>query len=128
MENIFQRPPTLMRLTMLTRDKMSLLRAASLRTAWETAHDLNDRKQRVWVEAGILPLNNSRLPWKEARRVSAFFRSQPLFPVLHSLRKGVDLESRFETEQPAKLSRRKRLTRMLRVPGLPAPHKAGPST
>jgi len=55
MENIFQRPPILMRLTMLTRDKMSLLRAASLRTAWETAHGLNDRKQRGWVEAGILP-------------------------------------------------------------------------
>src|SRR6185437_4920981 len=60
MENIFQRPPILMRLTMLTRDKMSLLRAASLRTAWETAHGLNDRKQRGWVEAGILPLNYSR--------------------------------------------------------------------
>jgi hypothetical protein len=29
MENIFQRPPILMRLTMLTRDTMSLLRAAS---------------------------------------------------------------------------------------------------
>src|SRR5580658_10981160 len=55
MENIFQRPPILMRLTMLTRDKMSLLRAASLRTAWETAHGLNDRKQRGWVEAGIPP-------------------------------------------------------------------------
>jgi len=41
MENIFQRPPILMRLTMLTRDKMSLLRAASLRTAWETACGLN---------------------------------------------------------------------------------------
>src|SRR5260370_42098463 len=54
MENIFQRPPILMRLTMLTRDKMSLLRAASLRTAWETAHGLNNRKQRGWVEAGIL--------------------------------------------------------------------------
>src|SRR5271168_765107 len=54
MENIFQRPPILMRLTMLTRDKMSLLRAASLRTAWETAYGLNDRKQRGWVEAGIL--------------------------------------------------------------------------
>src|SRR5271154_991931 len=63
MENIFQRPPILMRLTMLTRDKMSLLRAASLRTAWETAHGLNDRKQRGWVEAGILPLNYSRLPY-----------------------------------------------------------------
>src|ERR1700691_4507781 len=62
MENIFQRPPILMRLTMLTRDKMSLLRAASVRTAWETAHGLNDRKQRGWVEAGILPLNYSRLP------------------------------------------------------------------
>src|SRR6266849_2393373 len=60
MENISQRPPILMRLTMLTRDKMSLLRAASLRTAWETAHGLNDRKQRGWVEAGILPLNYSR--------------------------------------------------------------------
>ena len=34
---------------------MSLLRAASLRTARETAHGLNDRKQRGWVEAGILP-------------------------------------------------------------------------
>src|SRR5580693_6494143 len=55
MENIFQRPPILMRLTMLTRDTMSLLRAASLRTAWETAQGLNDRKQRGWVEAGILP-------------------------------------------------------------------------
>src|ERR1700726_4450510 len=55
MENIFQRPPILMRLTMLTRGTMSLLRAASLRTAWETAHGLNDRKQRGWVEAGILP-------------------------------------------------------------------------
>src|SRR5580704_13636607 len=55
MENIFQRPPILMRLTMLTRDKMSLLRAASLRTAWETARGLNNRKQRRWVEAGILP-------------------------------------------------------------------------
>src|SRR5713101_7402361 len=41
MENIFQRPPILMRLTMLTRDTMSLLRAASLRTASETAHGLN---------------------------------------------------------------------------------------
>src|SRR5579863_983939 len=51
MENIFQRPPILMRLTMLTRDKMSLLRAASLRTARETAHGLNDRKQRGRVEA-----------------------------------------------------------------------------
>src|SRR5579864_7287859 len=60
MENIFQRPPILMRLTMLTRDKMSLLRAASLRTARETAHSLNDRKQKEWVEAGILPLNYSR--------------------------------------------------------------------
>src|ERR1700688_2890891 len=60
MENIFQRPPILMRLTMLTRDKMSLLRAASLRTAWETACGLNDRKQKGWVEAGILPLNYSR--------------------------------------------------------------------
>src|SRR5271166_5182641 len=60
MENIFQRPPILMRLTMLTRDKMSLLRAASLRTARETACGLNDRKQRGWVEAGILPLNYSR--------------------------------------------------------------------
>src|ERR1035441_10662590 len=49
-----------MRLTMLTRDKKSLLRAASLRTAWETAHGVNDRKQRRWVEAGILPLNYSR--------------------------------------------------------------------
>src|SRR6202051_2188142 len=55
MENIFQRPPILMRLTILTRDTMSLLRAASLRTAWETAHGLNDRKQMGWVEAGILP-------------------------------------------------------------------------
>src|ERR1700733_7122778 len=62
MENIFQRPPILMRLTMLTRDKMSLLRAASLRTARETAYGLNDRKQRGWVEAGILPLNYSRVP------------------------------------------------------------------
>jgi hypothetical protein len=44
MENMFQRPPILMRLTKLTRDKMSLLRAASLRTARETAHGLNDRK------------------------------------------------------------------------------------
>src|SRR5439155_1196781 len=33
-----------------------------LRTARETAHGLNDRKQRGWVEAGILPLNYSRLP------------------------------------------------------------------
>src|ERR1700676_5475578 len=57
MKNIFQRPPILMRLTMLTRDKMSLLRAASLRTAWETAHGLNDRKHRGWVEAGILRLS-----------------------------------------------------------------------
>src|ERR1700689_4872383 len=55
MENIFQRPPILMRLTILTLDTMSLLRAASLRTARETAHGLNDRKQRGWVEAGILP-------------------------------------------------------------------------
>jgi hypothetical protein len=46
---------------MLTRDKMSLLRAASLRTARETAHGLNDRKQKGWVEAGILPLNYSRI-------------------------------------------------------------------
>src|ERR1700722_474922 len=60
MENIFQRPPILMRLTMLTRDKISLLRAASLRTARETAHGLNDRKQRGGVEAGMLPLNYSR--------------------------------------------------------------------
>jgi hypothetical protein len=52
--NIFHRPPILMRLTMLTRDKMSILRAASLRTAWETAHSLNDRKNRGWVEVGIL--------------------------------------------------------------------------
>jgi hypothetical protein len=36
MENIFQRPPILMRLTMLTRDKMSFLRAASSWTARET--------------------------------------------------------------------------------------------
>src|SRR5882762_10096933 len=57
MENIFQRPPILMRLTMLTRDKMSLLRAASLQTAWETAHGLNDRKERGRVEAGILRLS-----------------------------------------------------------------------
>src|ERR1700693_225995 len=63
MENIFQRPPILMRLTMLTRDKISLLRAASLRTARETAHGLNDRKKRGLVEAGILPLNYSRLPY-----------------------------------------------------------------
>src|SRR5580704_16914653 len=63
MENIFQRPPILMRLTMLTRDKISLQRAASLRTARETAHGLNNRKQRGWVEAGILPLNYSRLPY-----------------------------------------------------------------
>ena len=48
-------PPILMRLTMLTRDAMSLLRAASLRTARETAHGLNDRTKRGWVEAGILP-------------------------------------------------------------------------
>jgi len=61
MENIFQRPPILMRLTMLTRDKMSLLRAASLRTARETARGLNDRKQRGWVEAGILRLSASSL-------------------------------------------------------------------
>src|SRR5271168_5102921 len=54
MENIFQRPPILMRLTMLTRDKMSLLRAASQQTAWETAQGLNNRKQRGSVEAGIL--------------------------------------------------------------------------
>jgi hypothetical protein len=26
-----------------------------LRTAWETAYGLNNRKQRGWVEAGILP-------------------------------------------------------------------------
>jgi hypothetical protein len=32
-----------------------------LRTAWETAYGLSDRKQRGWVEAGILPLNYSRL-------------------------------------------------------------------
>jgi hypothetical protein len=63
MENIFQRPPILMRLTMLTRDKMSLLRAASLRTARETAHGLNDRKQRGWVEAGILPTELLPLGW-----------------------------------------------------------------
>src|SRR5713101_9387613 len=63
MENIFQRPPILMRLTMLTRDKMSLLRAASLRTARETAHGLNDRKQRGWVEAGILPTELLPLNW-----------------------------------------------------------------
>src|ERR1700730_13684489 len=55
----FQRPPLLMRLTMLTRDKMSLLRAASLRTARETAHGLNDRKHRGWGEAGILRLSAS---------------------------------------------------------------------
>src|SRR5258706_13453219 len=68
MENIFQRPPILMRLTMLTRDKMSLLRAASLRTAWETAHGLNDRKQRGWVEAGILP--TELLPLKPHRNLN----------------------------------------------------------
>src|ERR1017187_779417 len=60
MENIFQRPSILMRLTMLTRDTISLLRAASQRTARETAHGLKGRKQRGSVEAGILPLNYSR--------------------------------------------------------------------
>src|SRR5258708_5660149 len=49
-----------MRLTMLTRHKISLPRAAFFRTTRETAHGLNDRKQRGWVEAGILPLNYSR--------------------------------------------------------------------
>src|ERR1700694_1011625 len=63
MENIFQRPPILMRLTMLTRDKMSLLRAASLRTARETAHGLNDRKHKGCVEAGILRLPASASPF-----------------------------------------------------------------
>jgi hypothetical protein len=42
---------------------MSLLRAASLRTARETAHGLNDRKQRGWVEAGILPTELLPLGW-----------------------------------------------------------------
>src|ERR1700730_17422869 len=59
----FQRPQILMRLKMLTRDKMSLLRAASLRTAWETACGLNDRKKRGWVEAGILPTELLPLNW-----------------------------------------------------------------
>src|SRR5271165_158509 len=68
MENIFQRPPILMRLTMLTRDKISLLRAASLRTARETAHGLNNRKQRGWVEAGILP--TELLPLKSRRNLN----------------------------------------------------------
>src|SRR4051812_11670568 len=72
MENIFQRPPILMRLTMLTRDKMSLLRAASLRTAWETACGLNDRKQRGWVEAGILP--TELLPLSRCLKYSKFSR------------------------------------------------------
>src|SRR5580693_8366517 len=74
MENIFQRPPILMRLTMLTRDKISLLRAASLRTARETAHGLNDRKQMGWVEAGILPLNYSRLSCCFHRRMNGFWQ------------------------------------------------------
>src|SRR6202030_2304399 len=75
MENIFQRPPILMRLTMLTRDKISLLRAASLRTARETAHGLNDRKQRGWVEAGILPTELLPLNRQPKYRTSSNLRA-----------------------------------------------------
>src|SRR5229473_735957 len=77
MENIFQRPPILMRLTMLTRDKMSLLRAASLRTARETAHGLNNRKQRGWVEAGILPTELLPLNRQLKYRTTSNLRATP---------------------------------------------------
>jgi hypothetical protein len=76
MENIFQRPPIFMRLTMLTRDKISLLRAASLRTARETAHGLNNRKQRGCVEAGILR--------------SAFHFDRAFWVFFEALREGPD--------------------------------------
>src|SRR5579864_8460071 len=97
MENIFQRPPILMRLTMLTRDKMSLLRAASLRTARETARGLNDRKQRGWVEAGILPLNYSRflcIPLLISIEATYFIKILSLQSILSIISPMVRLENR----------------------------------
>jgi hypothetical protein len=82
MENIFQRPPILMRLTMLTRDTISLLRAASLRTARETAHGLNDRKQRGWVEAGILPTELLPLSQHSKYNKNSRLRARPKSPSL----------------------------------------------
>src|SRR3984893_14529521 len=78
----FQRPQILMRLKMLTRDKMSLLRAASLRTAWETACGLNDRKKRGWVEAGILPTELLPLNWHLKYSKINRLRERPKSPSL----------------------------------------------
>src|SRR5208283_1211245 len=89
MENIFQRPPILMRLTMLTRDKMSLLRAASLRTAWETARGLNDRKQRGLVEAGILPTESLPLKRREPMSPNCLKKVEHNATVLHYIKAPV---------------------------------------
>jgi hypothetical protein len=53
MESIFHCPSDLMRLTMLTRDTISLLQSASNGEQERQQIDGNYRKQRGWVEAGI---------------------------------------------------------------------------
>jgi hypothetical protein len=59
MESIFHCPSDLMRLTMLTRDKVSLLLAVQNGQQERQHMDGNDRKERESREAGILPLNYS---------------------------------------------------------------------
>jgi hypothetical protein len=58
-ESIFHPPSDLMRLTMLTRDAISLLQSVSNGQQERQQIDGNYRKQKGWVEAGILRLSAS---------------------------------------------------------------------